>query len=427
MKVGVALVVSAVAASIAVALVYFLVLSASPEPTAEKQAATEVMQRYELRIEPRVWRVVKAQPWFNNGNPTPDGLRLIDLISAHYVSQRPFDATRVVETHPDGLTESEAVLLQQLKLGELIRTVVIAPWFVDGITESEATYLTVLGDAWKRQGSTWTFDDLVLHSTKKPWFQDGVDEKEAAVLDAAADLSGRNQSKAIKLVEALESNVFLYESVNLPLSGEKTLIVTAAAGTFEVQIAPALGLVKRWMVEVEALSGPYSPKYILVSIEELNSLCGTGSAGRGDIPGFVTLDVACVSDSTVIHELAHVFVGSGPIWFSEGIADLFVLHLTGRNGNYLATQASGKIKLSYHLSRFEDYPPDYREQGALGARLLADIYRLNGPEQTFAIVRQIIADALPREGPLLQEQVLAGTPDNLKPRLTSFYAERFEP
>jgi len=425
-KLSIAIGVTSTVAAVAVAIVYFLILSGSSEPTPEQRATAESLERYELRIEPRVWRQIEIQPWFNKGNPTPEGLRLINLISEYYVSQRAFDAIKVVETYPDGLDGEYESLLLGLELGELIRTVVIAPWFVDGITEPEAAYLTVLGDAWKRKGSSWTFDDLVLASAKKPWFQDGLDEKEAAVLNAAAALSGRNHAKAIKLVEGLESDVFLYENVSLPLSGEKTLIITAAPGVFEAQISPALALVKRWIIEVEALSGPYSPRYILVSIEDLNSLCGTGSGGRGDIPGFVTLDIACVSDSTVIHELAHVFVGSGPIWFAEGIADVYVLHLTGRNGNYLAFQASGKVKISYHHSRSQDYPPDYREQGALGAKLLADVYRLIGPDQTFTIVRQIIADTLPREGPLLRDLFLAGTPDNLKSRLTALYTERFE-
>jgi hypothetical protein len=126
------------------------------------------------------------------------------------------------------------------------------------------------------------------------------------------------------------------------------------------------------------------------------------------------------------HELTHVFAGSGPIWFSEGIADLVVFHLTGRNGNYFTFPATGKIKPSYHLRRFKDHPPDYREQGALGARLLVDMYKIVGADQTFAVLKKIIAEDLPREDPLLQELFIAGSPDSLKPRINTLFSERFE-
>ena len=426
MKLGIALGL-AVAIIVAVVAVIFLVfLPGSPEVTAEQQATSEAMKRYELRIEPRVWRQAQGETWFNKAEPTPDGLRLLDLLAEYYVSQRSIDATNILRAYPDGLGEGSEALLVQLKVGQLVRAVAISPWFIDGVTEHEAVYLTVLGEAWTRQGASWTFDDAVLLATKAPWFQDGLDEKEATVINAAADLSGRNQPKALKLIEGLQSNSFLYESVHLPLSGEKVLIVTAAPGQTEAQIAPALGLVKRWMVDVEGLSGPYNPQYVLVSIEELNALCGTGSGQGAEVPGFITLHIGCVTDATVVHELTHVFVGTGPIWFSEGIADLFVYHLTGRNGNYFAFPASGKIKVSYHLRRFKDYPSDYREQGALGAKLLVDVYKTIGADQTFAILKQIIAQDLPREDPLLQEQFIAGTPDSLKPKVTSLFSERFE-
>ncbi len=426
MKVGIAVGLAlAVAATVAGAVV-FLVLPDSSPATPAQQATSEAMARYELRIEPRVFRQAQLQPWFNKGNPTPEGLRLLNLLSEYYVSQRAIDLTKVLETYPAGLDEDLEALLLQLKLGSLIRSVAIAPWFTDGVTASEASYLAVLGEAWTRQGTTWTFDDVVLQAMTKPWFQDAIDEKEATVFNAAADLSGRNQPKALKLVEGLESNVFVYETVQLPMSGEKTLIVTAAPGALEAQVAPALALVKRWMVDVEGLAGPYNPRYVLVSIEELTALCGTGSAQGIEVPGFVTLHIGCVTESTVVHELTHVFVGSGPIWFSEGIAEVFVYHLTGRTGNYLGFPAEGKIKINYRLRRTEGYPPDYREQGALGAKLLIEVYRLIGPDETFNIIRQVIADDLPREGPLLRDQILSGTPDNLKPKLSALFAERFE-
>jgi hypothetical protein len=299
MKVGIVVGVTVAVVATVAAVIFLVFLPGSPAMTAEQQATSEAMKRYELRIEPRVWRQAQGQTWFNKADPTPNGLRLLNLLAEYYVSQRSIDATNILRAYPDGLGEDSETLLLQLEVGQLVRAIAISPWFIDGVTEYEAVYLTVLGEAWTRQGTSWTFDDAVLQAPKTAWFQDGLDEKEATVINASADLSGRNQAKAITLIDGLQSNSFLYETVHLPLSGEKVLIVTAAPGQNEAQIAPALGLVKRWMVEVEGLTGLYNPRYVLVSVEELNSLCGTGSGQGIEVPGFITLHLGCVTDTTV--------------------------------------------------------------------------------------------------------------------------------
>jgi hypothetical protein len=54
------------------------------------------------------------------------------------------------------------------------------------------------------------------------------------------------------------------------------------------------------------------------------------------------------------------------------------------------------------------------------------MYKIIGADQTFAVLKKIIAEDLPREDPLLQELFIAGTPDSLKPRINTLFSERFE-
>ena len=259
---------------------------------------------------------------------------------------------------------------------------------------------------------------------KSGWFTDGLDEKEAVVLNAAGALSGRGQDKAIQLVKGLDANFFASETLSLPVSGEKTFIVTTPSGDMQSQLQPALALVERWMVAVEDFVGVYKPQYVLVAVEELApSVCGTGTSQLEDVPGFVTLNIRCIQDTTVVHELAHIFIGAGPVWFREGAADLVVYHVTGKSGGYLSRSASGKAEPSAVI-KLEPGSPEYVNQGAIGADLLLEVYRLIGAERTSSVLKKISSGEWPRETPILTRLFLDATPDESKQAMNSIFANR---
>ena len=144
------------------------------------------------------------------------------------------------------------------------------------------------------------------------------------------------------------------------------------------------------------------------------------------MPGVVTLHLDCIQDRTVIHELAHIFTGVGPSWFTEGIADLVVFHVTGRMGTYQSRPTAGKIELNTRQGPGGVGSPEYINQAGLGAKLLLEVYRLLGAEQTSAAVKQMTTVEWPREGRALLDSLLASTPENLKPRVNQLIAERFQ-
>jgi hypothetical protein len=406
--------------------IYILQDSPKPTPSPEESALTEEIERLKLRIDPPVWKQIESQDWFDDGKPTADGLRLMKLLANYYIGRRLGDALQLVRSYPTGLAATTETTLLNLESGDLIRMIATRPWFTQGLDANEEAYLSILAGAWARKGPGWTFDQSLIDSMKAPWFVDGLDEKEAVVINAAGALSSRNQEKAIELMRGIETNLFLYEAVTLPASGEKTLIVTTPVGDFQRHLQPALASIKQWMVAIEGFVGPYNPQYVLVAVEELSqSLCGTASGQMDDVPGFVRLHIGCIQDGTVIHELAHAFLGTGPVWFAEGAADLVVYHITGEAGSYLSRSGTGKMTASA-VNKPELGSPEYLNQGALGARLFVDIYRLLGPDVTSSVMKEISSGKWPKETPVLTQLFLDAAPAGAKQSLTAIFADRIE-
>jgi hypothetical protein len=411
-------------ALIAVAGGVFVMLLRDEPLSAEEKATTATLEDLERRLDPAVWRQVEAQAWFDNGKTTPDGIRLIRLLSEYFYAEIPFNTVAVLGLYSAGLSEATEQLLLRLKFGAPIRTVARAPWFLDGVDGNEALFIDHIADAGERN---WNFDEFLLEVTRAGWFADGIDDKEIAVINAGAALSSANQGRATELIRGLDSDVFIYDKLVLPVSGEKVLIVTAASRELENRLLPALDLVKQWAARVESFAGPYTPQYVVVSVAELSGeLCGTGSGQDVDVPGVLTLDLDCVQDRTVVHELAHIFVGTGPTWFTEGVADLVVLHVTGRLGSYQTRPTSGRIDLNFRRGAGGVGSPEYLNQGSLGAKLMVDVYRLLGPQQMSLTLDRMTEVDWPREGRALLDALLASAPDELKPRLHQLIADRFQ-
>jgi hypothetical protein len=397
------------------------------EKTPVEQATAEDLEYFQLRIEPMVWHEIQLQAWFNGGNPTPDGRRLMALLSDYWLGQRAYNTIQVLNAYPEGLSEEIEQALLSLESGYLVQNIAESSWIADGIDGHESAFLDALGNAWKREGPAWTFKQTLLDAIEMPWFVDGIDETEIAVLAAASAMSGRDQEGANQLVMDLQDGSFSQHALALNASGEKVLILTTASRDLLPELEAALPLMEQWAQPVEDFGGFYEPRYVVVALEEeSDDLCGTAVSHRGDVPGVISLRSGCVDHITAIHEIAHLMIGSGPIWFAEGIADLAVLHLTGESSSYLARDAAGLIQLRGRWQAGEDFTSAYFDQGALGARLLARIYQLIGPDKMSAIVSEVASGKYPQEGDVILKLILDGTPEELQPQVMSLLEENFD-
>jgi len=395
----------------------------------EEQERADAIDYTRLRVDPGVWTQIEAQSWFNDGDPSDDGLRLMNLMATYYAGDASNAPLDVLGFYPRGIAADTEEALRRLRSTSLIRTIVAQPWLHDTIDDNERVLLGLLADAadHKTRVRTWPFDEVLIKATQASWFLDGLNEREIAMVGAATALSFRDSDRAAELMDAITTDSFLYESVSLPQSGEKTLVVTSGSQDIARRQASALALVKQWMVAVEDFAGPYVPRYVVISVEQIgNTLCGTARGQNQETPGIVTLNIDCVQDATVIHEVAHIFLGVGPTWFSEGVADLALFHVSGQTGSYLGQPALGKIELNGGGSATDADLSYYRSQGALGAKFLVDLYKMLGPQQMSAVVKEMSLVEWPRRGEWLLDALRASVPPDYRARVEALIADRFQ-
>ena len=152
MRIAVAAFAVVAVCAVIVAALMLTVFSDSQQSSEEDPAKKEAIEKLKLRIDPVVWRQIENQPWFDGGNTTDDGFRLMNLLSVYYLSRRPGDSLQVLRAYPDGLNEASESVLLSLESGDLIRMVAELPWFTQGVDSNEEAFLTVLAGAWARKG-----------------------------------------------------------------------------------------------------------------------------------------------------------------------------------------------------------------------------------------------------------------------------------
>jgi hypothetical protein len=364
----------------------------------EAAPAPSVLDAYRAKIDPAVWDYIVAQPWFSRENTNPAHIRLIELVATYLQYATTTAATDTIAAYPSGVNDEMLQAIQLAKDAWPVRDVLTRPWFRDGVTPTEYDLLSA---AVSRKLGINTFSIILEEAERGAWYKDGLDAAESELLAAVFALGlGNSVKEPMAMLEAVAAGRYVTERVTLPLSGEKGIVVVGRSLQAESRLADALALVTRYLPEVEAIAGPYTPRYVVAQVVDLDAnLCGQGvpqagnNGSQDDRPGVIRLKPSCVIANTTVHELAHVFVGIGPVWFTEGVADLIALRLTRQNGGHLARRVEGKIELEWSAA---PGTPRYVDQGALGAQFLVAADKLIGPDAMNAAIRELSVSAVKR-------------------------------
>jgi hypothetical protein len=393
----------------------------SPTPSA--------LDGYRERIRPDVWEYIAKAPWFADERTDVAHMRLIELVATYMAYAEPAVTAETIAAYPDGISDEMLRGVALTKGAWTVRDVLSRQWFLDRITETEYELLSEVS-----RGKTGinTFSVILERAQAGAWYQDGVDAAEFELLRATLALAQANRpEEPLVMLDAIETGRYITERIVLPRSGDKGIVVVGGSRQAEAQLAEAMSLLRRYLAEVDAVAGGYSPRYIVAQVVDLNrELCGQGVPQAGpngafeDLPGVVRLKPSCVRASTTVHELAHVFVGIGPVWFTEGVADLISMRITKQNGGYFGRKVQGLIELEL---RAGTAAPQYADQGALGAQLLVAVDALIGPEAMNEAIRELSAGTQKRRtGRLVLDTIMAHTPDEKKERLEALFRERID-
>jgi hypothetical protein len=313
------------------------------------------------------------------------------------------------------------------KDGWTMRDLLSRPWFRDGVTPIE---IALVSDAANLRVGINTFSIALEEAQRGAWYVDGIDAAELEFLRLIVSLSqGNRVQEPLALLQAFDQGRFVSGNIRLDESGDKDIIVIGDSERTPAQLAPALDLVKKHAPEVERVAGVYKPRYLVAQVVELPDVCGQAvsiAAGPGaypDMPGVIKLNPTCVQASTTVHELAHVFVGRGPTWFTEGIADLIAMRITGVSGGYYSRQGTGLIELNGNPT---PRTAASLNQGVLGSQLLVAANTLIGPEAMNAAIRDITSRVKGRTGQQILDTIAAHTPDDKKDRLEALFRARID-
>ena len=405
-----------------------------PPPT-----ATATPDPYVSQLDPEVLQGVQTAPWYNDGNYDSAGANVLEVIADHGPLWRTADSLELLQSYPEGIpdeTLSTARTYARMTLRGLDE-VILETWLVDGIDDYERTILTeasertisvaalrkALSEGFFRQ--TYEADPGLLTAVRidavgslsphvlgllesKDWFSDGIDSYEASLLGVLNSLLDVDEQ-----LRLLESNNYR----RLPLSSGD--IAAVYFGDPE-RNAIAQEVAASWMERIEAFVGEFRPVGLVFDTTPVADVeaCHTGDGG-GTRPGRIGLPAEyCFQAPVMIHELAHAFVGGRyPTWFAEGVAEVVTYHLTGTRAGYVGGE--GTIELE---GRYFVLSPPYRNQAALGASFLEDLYNLAGEQEMSAFIKDVAGQSLSGEALLERiREMQVGDPQQLEDLINSSF------
>jgi hypothetical protein len=324
-----------------------------------------------------------------------------------------------MRSNPNGLTKEQEDLIWSTNWFPQ-STILMAKWFSDGLTPVE---IEIARNAAAGGAHVNTFVPVFDRLQQSPWYHDGLDEAERELMTIAIMSSGN--SSVNELFDAVDAGGYSIERMTLPESGERGLLIVGARAHPANLAATSVEQIKRLAPQVEGVAGPYRPKYFVIQVGALApGLCGSASTRGGaiDTPGVIRFSPNCVRDVVTAHELAHAYVGTGPTWWTEGVADTIAMRITGVDSFYFASRATGLIDLESWL---ESGTSASIAQGSLGAQFLINVNQLIGPQALNAAIRQITPNRFQRTGRGVLDAILAQTPASLKPQLQALIDASF--
>ena len=247
--------------------------------------------------------------------------------------------------------------------------------------------------------------DLLAQLAGQSWFSDGLDDDDAALLHGISHTHGDFRQALI------ETNYVASASVALPLTGEMGLaVVRHTPFPPDDQTLKRLEEGVRIMEDFMGAPLPVGDVTLLLvepefwTLEARAQLVRFSQSGGPLEPAYVRAIVGAVNPETgpptrtLYHELGHYYLGNGPRWLQEGLANFLEAYTVARTGGEGLEERLAYLELSErcaediwdHVNPYRGGRCDYE----LGEKFLLGMYAALGPEAVSAALRELYTRAL---------------------------------
>ncbi len=411
----------------------------APDAPQPAPVASEDISLYRERLGPELWQHVTDAAWLDGDQATPDGARLLEVVSSAgpLVSQE--RRLALLDTYAQGLSEERLAVARQYARWTVtgLHDVLDTPWLLDGIDDYEGAVLnaanerTISPSALKLAIEKRFFLDLfqadprlltsrridalgslnptiLARAEREPWFKDGLDDYDVSLLGILADIIQVEDA-----VEILDQHSYR----SLRLAG--TTLAVVLLGDSERLKQAAFDLVQASIPDVEAFAGEFYSIGLIIDVTPVagDPFCH-GNGGSEYTVGLISFTSdGCFYQEVVVHELVHAFIGGRyPAWFTEGAAEMVTAHILGEPAGY-----GGGFGLIEPEGYYFVGSNAYVNQASLGADFLVELYSLAGPKVMSSFAREIAGQRLSGQNILARIRAMAGVDRADLDKLISVY------
>jgi hypothetical protein len=182
--------------------------------------------------------------------------------------------------------------------------------------------------------------------------------------------------------------------------------------------------------DVEAVWGPWPFRGAVIDTQALDANCHGGSRTSSGVHvarlWMATTSspaaTSCSRPGTIAHEITHAYFGANfPTWFTEGIAELGALYVTGARSGYISAASLTTRIVDLRLPTTD---ARYTPQGSAGADFLVRVNRIIGRDA-------MVAAVLPLRGqltttPAILDALRQNTPPGARDQVEALIAWFFE-
>jgi hypothetical protein len=386
--------------------------SSDPGPaadyTADEQRVSAAVDADLAKLSRGVGALARQQPWYAGGRTAPEFVELLDATGSYYRAASPDEVQALWARYPSGMQPGTLELLRTLVATAPVRKVLASNWVTDGIDAYEKAvlgaarmYATTPSAVWLlalEQGAfrsaydsdAASFDASILnplshlsrsvldYAAGQDWFQDGLDTGDASLLVTVSQFTTEDDQ-----LDTLRNRSYVL--VNLARTKTAVVVKGAQAGTTLAKGAQLADTMRR----VEAVWGAWPFNGVLIETVALDSACHGASVTSSVYLARLWLTTTstsnadfCFSTGVIAHEITHSYFGSQfPGWFTEGIAELGQLYVTGaRTGGYVLPNSTS-IRIDRGDVKRSASDPRYRDQAAAGADFLLRVNSVLGRDR----------------------------------------------